>query len=408
MLLLRRLPGILYTHRYSFYTGIVLFVTFAYLLFRWNLICSNIQAWQHINKACTKFANGFAVGSLCIPLCATQDIHTITCHSFQSTKEAVFSAEWHDTRLVFKSATSYVNVLHWYDNGELKYPSERDFLYTVKAIVKNKINMNISHDTAQKLARLKPSYQEINLGKRRREMDNLWVLLQDNEYLLSALYAERDIFPQLLGTCGTYFAVEFVEPIESSPTTFLSISDNRKEWGRRLKIALLILELLDELETGFHEPYHLCDIKLEHFGLTRSGNKVKFLDLVSVYSKSIVGAIIRQIGACQKDEDCEYLDCRGKCEKRTRQCSTVVNNNNFQIVCEKIFLGWRMSNTILIPGLLMSQHTPSDLAALLRQCANPDMETGKPRMTPSEDLRKRLYNILIEMEQSVNEDIFLK
>lgn len=51
MLLLRRLPGILYTHRYSFYTGIVLFVTFAYLLFRWNLICSNIQAWQHINKA---------------------------------------------------------------------------------------------------------------------------------------------------------------------------------------------------------------------------------------------------------------------------------------------------------------------------------------------------------------------
>ncbi|GJQ76969.1 hypothetical protein Trydic_g15165 [Trypoxylus dichotomus] len=247
MLLLRRLPGILYTHRYTFYTGIVLFLTFAYLLFRWNLICSNIQAWQHINKVCSKFADGIAIGSLCIPLCASQDVKTITCHSFQSTKAAVFSAEWHDTKLVFKSATSYVNALHWYDNGELKYPSERDFLYTVKAIVKNKINVNISHDTAQKLARLKPSYQEINTAKRRKEMDSLWVLLQDNEYLLSALHAERDIFPQLLGTCGSYFAVEYVEPIE---------------------------ELLDELETGFPEPYHLCDVKLEHFGLTKSGNKV--------------------------------------------------------------------------------------------------------------------------------------
>lgn len=268
--------------------------------------------------------------------------------------------------------------------------------------------MNISHDTAQKLARLKPTYLEGNIDKRRKEMESLWVLLQDNEYLLSALHAERDIFPQLLGTCGTYFAVEYVEPIESLSTTFLTIDDNRSEWGRRLKIALLILELLDEMENGFHEPYHLCDIKLEHLGLTKSGNKVKFLDLVGVYSKSIIGTILRQIGRCMKDEDCEYLDCRGRCDFNTRKCAPTVSNNNFQIVCEKIFLGWRMSNTILIPGLLMSQHTPSDLAALLRQCANPDIEIGKPRTTPTEDLRKRLYNMLIEMEQAVNEDIFLK
>ncbi|GJQ88711.1 hypothetical protein Trydic_g10604, partial [Trypoxylus dichotomus] len=106
-------------------------------------------------------------------------------------------------------------------------------------------------------------------------------------------------------------------------------------------------------------------------------------------------------------EDCEYLDCRGKCDSKAKKCGATVRNNNFQIVCEKIFLGWRMSNTVLIPGILMSQHTPSDLAALLRQCSNPNIETGKPRTTPSEDLRKRLYNILIEMEQSLNEDIFL-
>ena len=91
---------------------------------------------------------------------------------------------------------------------------------------------------------------------------------------------------------------------------------------------------------------------------------------------------------------------------KLKKCSHYVSNSNLQIVCEKIFLGWRMSNTVLIPGLLMTQHTPSELATILRQCANPKSEFGKPR-DRDEEIKKRLYNILVEIEQSVTNDFYL-
>lgn len=50
MVSVRRLPGIIYIHRYTVYCTIILLLSLVYLLFRWNLLCTNIQAWQHVNK----------------------------------------------------------------------------------------------------------------------------------------------------------------------------------------------------------------------------------------------------------------------------------------------------------------------------------------------------------------------
>jgi len=48
----------------------------------------------------------------------------------------------------------------------------------------------------------------------------------------------------------------------------------------------------------------------------------------------------------------------------------------------------------------MSEHTSSTLAVLLRQCANPDGDTTHlPRAAAPDNLQKRLYNMLSEMEQ---------
>ena len=50
--------------------------------------------------------------------------------------------------------------------------------------------------------------------------------------------------------------------------------------------------MLDELETVFEEPIHLCDVKPDHFGISDSG-RVKFLDLDSVFLKPYLGKILR-------------------------------------------------------------------------------------------------------------------
>lgn len=237
-------------------------------------------------------------------------------------------------------------------------------------------------------------------------MDNLWYLLHDNEYLLSALFTDKDIFPQLLGTCGLYFAVEYLEPVPDL-SSLLTISDSLEDWGIRLKVAVQILDLLEELESGFREPFHLCDIKIQHFGIVNGGQRLKFIDLDGVLPKSVVGTILKGIKSCNSDNDCDYLDCRSRCNKKTKKCLNFVSNNNLQIVCEKIFLGWRMSTTVIVPGLLMSQHTPSELASLLRQCANPEGVDGKPRASPEEELKKRLYTVISGIEQAISSYLFL-
>jgi len=62
---------------------------------------------------------------------------------------------------------------------------------------------------------------------------------------------------------------------------------------------LAILDLLDELETVFEEPIHLCDVKPEHFGISDTG-RVKFLDLDSVFLKPYLGKVYFRVTQCEK------------------------------------------------------------------------------------------------------------
>ena len=97
-----------------------------------------------------------------------------------------------------------------------------------------------------------------------------------------------------LGTCGGLFVVEALEPL-SYPHYFTKLSF--KQWSQRIAVALAILDLLDELETVFEEPIHLCDVKPEHFGISDTG-RVKFLDLDSVFLKPYLGKVWVWITQC--------------------------------------------------------------------------------------------------------------
>jgi hypothetical protein len=165
---------------------------------------------------------------------------------------------------------------------------------------------------------------------RQVEMQNLWFLLQDNEYLCSILYADRDIFPQLLGTCGPFFAVEYVDPVQMS-SGVMSMGEGHEEWAKKLKLAVLMMDLLDELETNLAEPFHLCDVKMSHFGLTKNGQHLKFLDLDSVLPRTVVGHMTADGSHCTRHEDCDFFDCRSRCNSVTSRCDSPVTNNNFQV-----------------------------------------------------------------------------
>lgn len=181
----------------------------------------------------------------------------------------------------------------------------------------------------ERLSRLRTSKIETEDKKRQLEMENVWPLVQEQEYIMTILFEDRDVFPQLIGTCGTFYAVEYIRPIET-PTTVLALSDSIPEWSKRVKLAVMILDLLQDLQTVFTEPFYLCDVKINHFGIPPGGQKLKFLDLDAVFPKSVLNKIINNNKECERNEDCDYFDCRSICSKNKR-CESSVANNNLQV-----------------------------------------------------------------------------
>ena len=66
------------------------------------------------------------------------------------------------------------------------------------------------------------------------------------------------------------------------------------EWSQRVELSLKLMDLLDEMETIFDEPLYLCDIKQEHFGLSKEG-RVKVIDSDNVALKAVVGKYLEHM-----------------------------------------------------------------------------------------------------------------
>ena len=225
-------------------------------------------------------------------------------------------------------------------------------------------------------------------------MKNIWTLILDNEYVFIRVFKHYDVFPELFGTCGGIYIVEKVKPL-NMPYYLQRIS--LTGWVERVKLALAILDLVEELESMFANPVHLCDIKSEHFGLSDHG-RVKYLDVDNVFLKPVVDKTVGDGTDCEKHADCDFFDCRGQCDLLTKRCTGQVVNNNLQVVCEKIFLGGSLGFKFLGgTGLLASKHASKSLEQALQSCANPSGSKEGIRVKAEESTFKKLYSSLKEV-----------
>lgn len=343
---------------------------------------------------CTSFSNGAAAGNLCNELCQPEIVPSLACHDYYE-KSTVFSVQWNHTNIVFKSAkkSSQTEIQNWPDTGGNFYQSENYYSYLIKTAIKLKFNISITNVEALKLLYL---YFGFKWPHKSREIENIRTLIEDNEYLALILYDRFNVFPKLVGTCGTLYAVQKLNTV-SGYWHLMTLYDSHDEWIKRIKLAIKIIEFLVRLENGLPEPLLICNVKMTHFGMTDDFKKVMYLDLDSVHPVSIAGQITGDGSECKSHSDCDFINCRSFCNLITLKCQHGVVNNNLQIVCERIFLGWFMSGKVMVPGLLMGPHTPHVLIQLLEECANPAGETGTPRAPASKEIGKRLHDLLLHI-----------
>ncbi|XP_059489513.1 divergent protein kinase domain 1C [Neocloeon triangulifer] len=392
MALLRRTAVSSYRRRYCllFWGLLAAALAVLYGLFVYGVVCSNVQIWKEIHDVCRQYKDNEVVGTMCHPLCEGR-VHSLSCQPLHSGKELVFSAVLDGVPLVFKSSRRNLHArteVYAEFEGRQLYPSEDDFVKMVAAVVENELNVSATEEQLSKLIHLAPVTPDPDM--RETEMKDLWRLLQDHEYLAVRMFSEQEILPALIGSCGDIFAVDFAEPLSGG-----GLWEHEDEvWSERLRHAVIILELLERLETTAPAPLRLCDVRLSHIGHSFDGAKAVVLDGDSLVTQSMADLLAGDGSPCTEHSDCHFFDCHAACEEGF--CQPPSTNNNLQAICEKVFLGARWGGALLLPGLLASPHAPPSLAALLRLCAHPHGEEGVKHGTP-DDIRDRFVATVEEM-----------
>jgi len=381
---------------------VLVVVGLPFIYFHQSKYCSS----SPIKYVCSQVNDAIAIGNMCHDLCVLKSFQTTNCPTFHSGKEIVFEADFRESvPVVIKSKSLDLesegeNIVSWTDeNGDIGYPTIEEFTKMIENHLS--INYNVSMPKQVGLFALWPhSLNKDSLTEFQNEWllksteKNLWTLSLDTEYVFSRLFKEYGVFPEVMGTCGGLYVVEKLEPI-NMPSFIQSVDFDG--WVKRVKLALLILDFLEELDNIFESPLHLCDVKSEHFGLSDNG-KLKYLDVDNVFFKPIVDKSVGDGTFCEKHSECDLFDCKGFCDLIENKCTGGVRNNNLQTVCEKMFLGQHLNfKSLGSTGLLISKHANRRVQEIVEKCANPAGATSEIRIEANEEIFQELKSSLKEI-----------
>lgn len=225
----------------------------------------------------------------------------------------------------------------------------------------------------------------------RSAVDTTWELAQSSEYVFAKIFGHFDVFPEIHGTCGMIYLTETVKQFSNEDLSLVSSTfSSFEDLSIKAKIALRILDALDELESLFNSPSLLCDMKPDHFGLSENG-RIKILDGDHFMLRSVAES--KNKGQpCEKHSDCDIFDCKGRCDLLEGKCADEIINNNLQMVCEKVFGGGLGS------WLYTSKSLPPKLKKTITHCSNPSQSNDKVRLaadsTVNISLRKQIKEII--------------
>uniref|UniRef100_A0A182K631 FAM69 N-terminal domain-containing protein n=1 Tax=Anopheles christyi TaxID=43041 RepID=A0A182K631_9DIPT len=368
--------------------------------------CFDVLVEWKISKICNQYYTNEVTGYMCPELCAGDTISDFHCPPATRTPEYPFNPN----RFLARKAQQFVVIKHavpdasyeklsWIDSHrqEEHYPTEAEYVGIVRRYIELRYNLQLPFDKLNSLLKLKNKNNHILFHA---SMRNSWNLIQNNEYLLSRLYEEKEIFPLVVGTCGELFLTELLETVEFDERRYHFTNHiDLSKWRYHLKVAVLILDYLDDMSQN---RFQMCSVLLAGFGI--SDSRMKYHDLRYISTEAAIDRRLSDGRWCTMDADCSYYDCRSRCNATSHQCTAGLLNNNLQIVCEKIFRG-----TATEPGILVTEKSPNRLLRILERCSHPvsrsDVDAARP-FGASKTLKKQLYNELTSIYEQLASSLY--
>ena len=284
-------------------------------------------------------------GSLCEPLCVTEDVHFQKCVGDHGVKLQVLQAEWKDKVMILKTFRPFGwknRVDDDSNDTNMMMDLTRDqFIAQANATLFNGILGRTHSELTIQL--LKDIFAECDLKGDgillSNESEPCWGLVQTEEYVLYSLLKENDVIPKIYGVCGTMFAVEYIRPLTSEKYVgFESILAGRRPWKLRANLALGLLDMIESLEETPYGTLYMCDVKEANYGITEKedGLIAKPIDLDYTWFGREVSAVkfdwLVRDKTC-KGTGCDFMDCQVGCNSTAETCSNVVITNNLQVSC---------------------------------------------------------------------------
>lgn len=404
--------------------------------------CTDQHAKDILHNLCVDFSSGLVSGDMCLDLCVLKQVQYQRCLYYENGKK-VLQAQWRDRLIILKSKhenfSSYEPLNTLQDQDAADELSPLDVVYYATLEVRNSLGLTLEEEDEEALSanislnnnpnihpnkvnteHIKANPERANLsGSRlkapsldqsrlysRAELSSLWALLQQEEYTF--LRVLQDLSPhvaRVLGSCGHFYAVEFLSAGHAWDQNIFSLDDsppqtppparysrhgnglNEGRGGRDHRIALSFMDLVWTFSRDFTHKLHLCDIKPENFAI-RQDLTVVAIDVDMAFFEPKMREILEQ--NCSSDEDCSFFDCSSRCSPETHRCSPQRSNSNLQVICEKIFRPW-FSPSLL--GAKAGLPLQVELQRAVQECS----ETESDQTGGSRDVHQRLINVLTRL-----------
>lgn len=373
--------------------------------------CTDDKSKLILQRVCDDYHQGVLTGDLCEDLCVAGQVEYKRCLYYENGKK-VMAANWRGLPVVLKSKlenfSSYeaLALLDYQDTaggtGGEEELSPMDVVFYATLEIKNSLgletgtNLTLPRLWGQRLKEKERTYS-------RAELASLWALLQQEEYtFLRVLQDLTHHVAKILGSCGHFYAVEFLAAGHTWDQHIFSLEElslnpspspwSGREWRLTARdmvprVALSFLEMVEHFENDFAHRLHLCDIKPENFAI-RKDLTVVAIDVDMAFFEPKMKDILEQ--NCTSDNDCNFFDCVSKCDSKNR-CGSKRKNSNLQVICEKIFRSW-FSPTLL--GEKAGLPLQVELQRAVQECAETDGGEDAGRRWA---VRQQLRGLLMEL-----------
>ena len=363
-------------------------------------------------EICHDYEHNESIGMFCHDLCKSNKmiIHECPNYFFHNGKEFVVTATWNGRKVILKSR----NIKDESD----PFGSENHHIIDLKHFIRG-LNDIMSSTFAFSLEKynaarftshdLIPWENNSSLSSlNRTALVNLWLLAQDNEFILSKVLSTSNytknsiVFPHIVGTCGQFYLVEYADEIlDFSYILPSSATSLAKPYYQRLSIAIDLIDFLKRFES-LNTGLQLCDVKFEHFGVFENENFTKRLLMIDsdmIYHKETAREAIAAIKDCNNDRDCDFVDCEGQCLTSDGStysfCQLNPLDNNLKRICRNMLfmgkfnvMGYK-TQLGLLPGAVGMEDQLNEISKI---CLND---------TFNMDDIDRLYKLLFNMRQKI-------